>query len=138
MATLNLIEPKGRLRSGQGLVKKLEKTSNTLGPFATRVLHQIKLAMEVEPSIYANPRTEFPNEAWVQWFMRQYNCARVVALNRAYAKLENQVFHHGIATFSNVSLDLGLKVLGVIRLEDYFYTTRSSLEREHQKCLREE
>jgi len=118
--------------------KVFEKTSNTLGPNATRVLHQIKLAMEVEPSIYANPRTEFPNEAWVQWFMRQYNCARVVALNRAYAKLENRVFHHGIATVSNVSLDLGLQVLGVIRLEDYFHATRAALEKEYQQCLRGE
>ena len=117
--------------------KVFEKTSNTLGPNATRVLHQIKLAIEAEPPLSVGD-ADFPAETWVQWFMRQNNCARVIALNRAYAKLENRVFHRGIPTTGGVSLDLGLRVLGVNRLEDYFYTTRASLEREHQRCLKGE
>lgn len=121
MATLNLIEPKVRLRSGQGLVKHLEKTSSTLGPFATRVLRQIKVHLEPEPKLHANSLRELSND-WVLWFMRKTSCARVVAVTRGYQLLEDQAFRIDRNTCPlGFEKDNGLLVLGVERAKDYFY-----------------
>lgn len=121
MATLNLIKPKARPRPGQGLIKKLEKTSNTLGPFATRVLRQIKVNLESEPKLHENSLRELSND-WVLWFMRKTGCARVVAVTRGYQLLEDKAFCIDRNTYPlGFEKDKGLLVLGVERTKDYFY-----------------
>lgn len=121
MATLNQVTPKPRHRTGSEVVKKLKQTSNTLGPFATRVLRQIKARLEPEPKLHANSMRELSND-WVLWFMRTTGCARVVAVTRGYQLLEDKAFRIDRNTYPlGFEKDKGLLVLGVERTKDYFY-----------------
>lgn len=93
---------------------------NKMGSNMVKVFGRLKKQLDPEPVL---ERNGYPSEDWVQWYMRQMDCARVVAVNVGYKKLDCEkrlANFPALTTFAKN--DAALLVLGVTRIQDYYFT----------------
>jgi len=106
---------------------KHKAISEVLGSNAALVLSRIKRAVSVEP-VFKSACGNHPSNEWVEWYMEQMGCDRRIALNRAYALFDAKEREERDDT--SLEIDEGLRMLGTVRLKDYFATTGAALRQQ--------
>lgn len=92
-----------------------------LGINMVKTMGRIKHSMDLEPKLSKGPDNLLSND-WVEWHIRQTGVPRKIAINRGYHLLDSKGKD---AVYDGIRIDEGLAVLGINRLADYFFHTRS-------------